>query len=57
MDTPDPFNALATSAITANTMYKAYVEAGFTPEQALEIVKDMNRTAMLFILSGGKPPR
>lgn len=38
-DQPDPFRQLLQSAIATHEIYTSYVEAGFTPDQALELLK------------------
>jgi hypothetical protein len=35
----NPLTQLAMAAATTHEMYEAYVDAGFAPEQAMEIVK------------------
>ncbi|MCQ1575364.1 hypothetical protein [Streptomyces parvus] len=35
----DPITALAAAAVQLHEMHQAYVEAGFTEQQALELVK------------------
>lgn len=37
-DEPNPFNQLATEAVTMHEMFAAYIAAGFTEKQAITLI-------------------
>lgn len=45
-----PFSAMAQVSISHHEMYTSWIEAGFTPEQAFELL----RTVIVQVLGGAK---
>lgn len=45
-ESEDPISALASGAIGLHVLFLSYVEAGFTPDQALHLVTAMILEAM-----------
>lgn len=48
----DPFTALGAGMVQMHEMYQGAVDAGFKPDQAMDLVKEMMKVAMV---TGNQP--
>jgi len=49
-----PFNKLTMGAVALHEMYQSLLEAGFNPEQAIELIK--HTLTLTYAQSSQKPP-